>query len=186
MVKTSGHVFVLTGPSGTGKSSILYYMEEALGAETVPKYTTRPSRNTKEDQRDFIFCKLPDLPKQGLLRFDSYGHAFGIRLDSIESTLHRGRIHAIVVGDYGAVRQLASMYRDQLSTIFVFCESSILKARMLKDPSSQRLDRWLLVQEEIGAIYNQLDCVNLVVDNSGSPDDTFLQVRKIVSPFIES
>ena len=53
-------------------------------------------------------------------------------------------------------------------TIFVFCATNILKDRIFRDPSSHRATRWAHVQEELSTIYDQLDCVTHVVNNSGS------------------
>ncbi len=185
-MNSRGYFFVLTGPSGTGKSSILHYMEQILGAQTAPKYTTRPSRHTEEDERDFIFCEPDHFPSEGVLRFPSYGHFFGIQLDAIEKSIQQGKIHVLIVGDYNAVRQLSSIYKDKLVTIFVFCEPKILEERIFKDPSSQRSTRWSLVREELSTIYDQLDCVNFVVNNSGSLEETFSQIHRIVSRFTET
>ena len=67
-------------------------MEKAFGAESAPKYTTRPSRRTHEDERDFIFCDPDKFPSEGVLRFRSYGHLFGIQLEPINRSLEDGKL----------------------------------------------------------------------------------------------
>jgi len=158
-------------------------MENTLGAQSAPKYTNRPSRRTAEDERDFIFCDPDQFPSEGILRFGSYDHLFGIQLEPINKSLEAGKLHAIIVGDYTAVRQMSSLYGDQLVTVFVFCAAKILKDRIFKDPSSHRATRWAHIQEELSTIYDHLDCVTHVVNNSGSLEHSFLQVRDIVSRY---
>src|SRR5438132_468919 len=82
----ASYLFVLIGPSGTGKSTILRCIAESIGAESAPKYTTRPSRHTTEDARDFIFCSREEFPTQGILAFESYGQLFGIQLEQIDNS----------------------------------------------------------------------------------------------------
>jgi len=90
-------------------------------------------------------------------------------------------MHALIVGDYTAVRQMALLYGDRLITVFVFCAANILKDRIFNEPSSHRPSRWVHIQEELSTIYDQLDCVNHIVNNSGSLEDSVLQIRDIVS-----
>lgn len=173
------YLFVLMGPSGVGKSLILHYMERRFEVESAAKYTTRPSRDTEDDARDFIFCGPDEFPASGVLRFDSYGHIFGIQLDEIDSSLRRGKCHAVVVGDSDVATQLAARYLDRVVTILVYCEVSILNARLLADSSPHRAGRWPRIREEIEAIYGQLGCVEFVINNSESLASTFLQVDRV-------
>ena len=182
-MKPQNPCVVLTGPSGSGKSSILRFLEKSMGAQVAPKYTTRPSRGTEEDERDFIFCNEDQFPKDGVMRFPSYGHLFGIELEQIGESLRRGELHAIIVGDYAAVRQMSALYGDQLLVILVFCSSTVLKERIFRDVKSHRVSRWVLVQEELSGIYDNLDCVTNVVNNSGSFEHSCERVYDIVSRF---
>src|SRR5947209_5203622 len=125
------YLFVLFGPSGVGKSTILRYFESRLGAESAPKYTTRPSRNTEEDAQDFIYCSSDNFPTEAILVFESYGHMFGIQLDAIAESFRKGKSHVIIVGQSDDVKKLLSIYGDKVVVIFVFCDIPILRDRIL-------------------------------------------------------
>lgn len=172
---------VLAGPSGTGKSSILHYMESMLGAQSTPKYTTRQSRGTPEDAHDFMFCTRDTFPTEGVLQFESYGDLFGVPLAPIDKSVHDGTLHALIIGDHVTIRELAARYGERMITVFVFCESKVLRERIFADPASQRVGRWALIQQELANIYDQLAGVRYVVDNSGSLEHGCQQMRDIVA-----
>ncbi len=175
------HLFVLMGPSGVGKSTILRYVKDKTGAESAPKYTTRPSLNTEEDAQDFIFCDREDFPDTGILRFESYGEWFGTQLDEITKSMKKGRSHVTTVGDCSVVSELSSIYNNDLVPIFVFCDASVLKSRVLSDPSLHRAQRWPQISSEMARIYDQIGCVEFVINNSGSLANTFLQVDRLLA-----
>lgn len=175
------YLFVLMGPSGVGKSTVSLYIGETVGAEAAPKYTTRPSRNTEEDRRSFIFCGTDGFPDTGILRFESYGHLFGIQLDEIASSLKRHISHVVIVDNCRVASQLASLYRDDMIPIFVFCQSRVLKRRVLDDLSSGRAKRWPQICREISQVYDHLGCAEFIIDNSGSRQSTLRQIERLVS-----
>ena len=56
MSNNSGHLFVVSGPSGTGKSSILeMFLNEDKDARFSVSYTTRAKRDHEVDGRDYWF-----------------------------------------------------------------------------------------------------------------------------------
>ena len=173
-----GVLFTLVGPSGVGKTTVLRHMEDRLGAQCAPKYTTRPSRNTEADARDFVFCDAARFPATRILRFESYGHWFGIQLQEIDRSLDCGVCHVIVAGDSDVARRLSEIYGDQMVSIFIFCELSVLRARSF-GVGSDRVDRWSRVCNEVEAIYEQFGTVQFVVNNSGSIEDTLMQVDRV-------
>jgi guanylate kinase len=175
------HLFVLMGPSGVGKSTILRYMKDTHGVESAPKYTTRPSRNTEEDVQDFIFCTQDDFPTADILRFESYGHWFGIQLGEIGKSFERGRSHVTIVSDCRVANKLASVYANYMVTIFVFCSSPVLESRIFRDRSSDRAARWSQIRDEVARIYDELGCVEFVINNSGPLESTFHQIDRLLA-----
>jgi guanylate kinase len=176
----SSYCFALLGPSGVGKSTILRYLERAIHAEAAPKYTTRPSRGTPDDNRDFIFCSADEIPTTGTLRFDSYGHVFAIQLDRIADSLARGRSHVLTVDSARTVEELQKVFSGRLVTILVYCVSEILRARIFSVTEPHRRERWPYVALELSSIYDELGCVTFVVNNSHTEARTYQQVNRIL------
>lgn len=177
----SGHsrLFLLLGPSGVGKSTVRRYLERRVPADSAPKYTTRPSRGTEEDANDFIFSAT--FPASGILRFESYGHAFGIQLDRIDASFRNSRSHVTIVGDCHVAAELVSRYGTAVVSILVFCESSVLQARAFADPLSARPARWPQVRGEMAAIYDTLRCIQHVINNTGPLEATLGQVDLLLA-----
>lgn len=175
------HLFILIGPSGVGKSTLLRYLEERADAESAPKYTTRPSRGTPEDARDFIFCEPDEFPQEGVLCFESYGHLFGIQLTKIEESLRYGRSHVTAVGDCATASRLMALFQERSVCIFVYCSLPVLRKRMLADRTSRRIERYHLVRRELTRIYTQLGCVQVVIDNSHEELNTFSQIDRLLT-----
>jgi guanylate kinase len=175
------YLFVLIGPSGVGKSTILRYLESRFGVESSPKYTTRPSRNTEEDARDFIHCTHSNFPTNNILVFESYGHLFGIQLNSIAESFRKGKAHVTIVGSSDTVLQLSAIYGDKVVVMFIFCDFMVLRDRIMASSDVLRTDRWVAICNEIDNIYHQLKCVDFVVNNSKSIDETFRQIDTIIN-----
>jgi len=114
------------------------------------------------------------------LRFESYGSLFGIQLCKINESFRRGYSHAIVIGDSAVACRLGAIYKHNLVVVFVYCHSAVLKERTFANPVSQRGDRWDRVSRELATIYDELATVHFVVNNSGTAEDTYSQVDRIL------
>jgi ribose 1,5-bisphosphokinase PhnN len=173
-------LILLMGPSGVGKSSLKAYLQSTYGMDSAPKFTTRPSRLTPEDERDFIFCDLVSFPSKGILRFDSYGAVFGIQTAEIARSLQKGTNHVLVVGDCTTVGQLSELYPGLVVTVLVYCDRDVLYSRVAgKDLA--RIERWPRIAEEIDNFHSELRCVRFVVNNSGTLTEAFSQLDWIIS-----
>jgi guanylate kinase len=179
--QSSGYLWVLLGPSGTGKTSVLRYMESKWEMDTAPKYTTRPSRNTADDAKDFIFCSLDMVPSSGLLTFESYGSIFGVQLDKIALSLKRGKSHALILGDRGTLDRLSKIFGEKrVIGILIYCDSEELERRIR---ASGRASRWDRISEELSTFYSQLRPVRFVVDNTADLSSTFERVDWLIGAF---
>jgi ribose 1,5-bisphosphokinase PhnN len=177
-VTSPGHLWVLIGPSGTGKTSILRYMESTWGIDAAPKYTTRASRNTSDDEKDFIFCSQDTMPS-GLLTFESYGSTFGIQLNRIADSLKSGRSHGVVLGDRITLDRLVTIFgEEKVIGVLVYCDTDELERRIR---FSGRAWRWPRILEELSAFYPQLRPIRFVVDNTGDLSVTCNRVDRLIA-----
>jgi guanylate kinase len=172
---------VLTGPSGAGKSTILRYLVSEHGFDSAPKFTTRPSRGTADDVRDFIFCNSDTFPKSDILPFTSYGHLFGIQLGRIDDSLSRGQSHVLIVGDPAVIEPLIPRYRANLISVYVYCDEATLRKRVFESPDSSRHTRWPSIVSEMREIYGRLGNVHHIINSSKSTADSFKQTRTLLA-----
>src|SRR5208283_6247010 len=83
MSNKSGHLFVVSGPSGTGKSSILeMFLRQDKQTRFSVSYTTRAKRDHEVDGRDYHFvdaAKFQAMARAGeFLEWENvHGHCYG-------------------------------------------------------------------------------------------------------------
>ena len=174
-------IILLLGTSGVGKTTVLEYLQNHYMFEVSKKFTTRVPRNTPSDKRDFIFCRTTDeFPKDNILIFQSYGAAFGIQVDQIQSSVTRGRSHILTVGDSETVRLLKRYFPNLVKTILLYCEYDILKSRITSSLDTNRAKRWNIINKEIQNIYSWLGDVDYILDCSMPFEDTKVKVDELI------
>ncbi len=94
--ETPGTLFVISGPSGVGKSSIIKQFLEEHPLEVLVPYSTRPRRETERDGVDYRFISheafqamLSSTPF--LEHIEGFGHHYGIPAPEVLDKLNRGQ-----------------------------------------------------------------------------------------------
>ncbi len=93
----SGEVFVITAPSGTGKTTLLQGLMAADPRLRFSiSYTTRPPRAGEVDGRDYFFVSLEEFARlrdTGALAewVEQFGYAYGTSRGWVEETVAAGR-----------------------------------------------------------------------------------------------
>lgn len=111
----SGTLFVITAPSGAGKSSLIKaLLEDEPGLTLSTSYTTRKPRPGERDGREYHFVDEPTfLAMQGRGEFlesaEVHGNRYGTSRKTIEDTLERG--HDLILEiDWQGAQQVRSLY----------------------------------------------------------------------------
>jgi len=101
-------LFVLSGPSGVGKDSLLARMKAAgLPLHFAVTATTRPPRASERDGQDYHFlseARFMEMRRKGELLESArvYGHWYGVPKAEIRSALSRGQDVVVKVDVQGA------------------------------------------------------------------------------------
>lgn len=111
----SGILFVLSAPSGTGKSTLAHSLVESIRRlEFSVSYTTRPRRESEEDGQDYHFVTREQFEKLRaagafLECADVFGQLYGTALERTRQVLAQGRdlLLDIDVQGAGQVRRSA-------------------------------------------------------------------------------
>jgi guanylate kinase len=105
-----GRLFVITAPSGTGKTSLVRaLMREVPTLAVSISFTTRKRRPTEADGRDYHFVTLEefaDMQKRGafLEHATVFDNSYGTGREEVESALSRGQDLVLEIDWQGAVQ----------------------------------------------------------------------------------
>jgi len=114
-----GVLFVVTGPSGVGKSTLIGKAQDAVGGlEFSVSATTRTRRTNETDGEDYHFLTEQDFAEH--LRKDAffehaevYGHRYGTLKEPIEQALLRGASILLDI-DLAGARQVREAKPDAI------------------------------------------------------------------------
>lgn len=108
MVSESGKVFVITGPSGVGKGTLISQLLEAIPElELSVSATTRAPRAGEEDGRDYHFLSQEDFERRvqdgEFLEHATYsGNRYGTLRSAVDERLAAGRSVVLEIELQGA------------------------------------------------------------------------------------
>lgn len=180
---TGGRLFVVSAPSGTGKTTVVERLVQVVpGLVMSRSYTSRSARPGERDGIDYNFVlrtRFEAMIEQGefVEYADVFGNFYGTRRVDIEALLATGRDVVLVIDVQGAAQVRATGV--PLVTIFVLPPSfDVLEQRLrgrAKDPDAAIRRRLETARHEVSA-YREYDYV-VVNDDL---DACVMQMRCIV------
>lgn len=154
---TTGALFVVTGPSGTGKTTLI---RETIKRIPELKFSisaaTRAPRHNEQDGVDYRFMSNETFEKavqnNEFLEFaEVYGNRYGTLRAPIEFALENG--HSIVLDiDYQGAAQVLTQFPSATSIYVLPPSLDILEARL----RSRRTDSDEIIQKRMAEIHIQL------------------------------
>ncbi|MFW6147993.1 MAG: guanylate kinase [Thermodesulfobacteriota bacterium] len=107
-MKTKGEIFVITAPSGTGKTTLIHAIREQVkGIGYCVSHTTREPRDGERQGEHYHFVTKAEFEKmvnehQFVEWADVYGHLYGTSYTSMERALSSGKDLLLDVDIQGA------------------------------------------------------------------------------------
>lgn len=136
MNRNQGHLFILSAPSGAGKTTLVRSVLDRFSDMLFSvSYTTREPRNGEEDGVDYCFISR-DLFKKNIKDgkwaewAKVHGNYYGTSADLIDTGLAAGR-NILLDIDVQGTRQLLRRYPDSI-TIFIMPPSKDTLRKRLK------------------------------------------------------
>lgn len=188
--KTSGHIFVLNGPSASGKTTLMEAMLKGYeDIEPVPNLlpivtvTTRPPRPGEVDGVDYHFITMEEFEEyrqSGRLVEETVyaGVAYGIYGDDIERIRESG-CNAIVILDKHGIEEMKRFYGEEnVTSIFVYRDlQSILEELKKRDtPWSEVVRRFESAKQEM----LNLSFSDHVIRNTEDVRSAVMRCREII------
>ena len=161
-----GHLFVVSAPSGTGKTTVVERLVQVVPDLALSRsYTSRPVREGELNGVDYNFVTRPRFEEmiaaeEFLEWADVFGNLYGTCASDTERDLTRGQDVVLVIDVQGA-RQVRQRYRDTVG-IFVLPPSFDVLERRLRGRSKDAEDamqrRLRTARDEVAA-FSEYDYV---------------------------
>ncbi|NQU74724.1 MAG: guanylate kinase [Planctomycetes bacterium] len=118
-----GRLFVISGPSGVGKSTVTRQVLKRTGAAFSISVTTRPRRQGEVDGRDYLFVDDERFRRMigddALLEWaEVFGHYYGTPAEPVEKNLAAGKKVLLEIDVQGG-RQIAGRCPDAVLILLV-------------------------------------------------------------------
>jgi guanylate kinase len=155
----SAKVFVITGPSGVGKGTLIKRLLERIpGLALSVSATTRPPREGEVDGRDYHFLTEDQFQERrgagDFLEYASYsGNHYGTLNSELERCLEKGRSVVLEIEVQGA-QQVRQSKPDSVQIFIAPPDPAVLRERLTGrgTDSAEAIDKRLKVAEqELGA-----------------------------------
>jgi len=183
--KTTPLLIVISGPSGSGKDTVMQRMKErGLPFHFVVTATTRPRRADEIQGRDYLFVSKEEfarmIEENELIEYAIvYGDYKGIPKDQVRQALASGRNVVLRIDVQGAetVRKLA----PEALMIFLTTENEVELERRLRDRKTETNDSLALRIATARKELQRLEAFDYVVVNRDSHlDETVDTIRSII------
>lgn len=180
----SGRLFIITGPSGVGKTAVAQRLLKSVpNAHRLVTYTTREPRPGETDGVDYHFVQrtaFETMIKNGeMFEWDEhYGHLYGNRIQDVEAHLAQGGPTFYVVDVAGA--KTAQTIRPDAVSIFLVAPAEVLRARIEGRGKTDPAD----MERRLACLPAELaygKTANYTVENlEGKLDETEAKIRQII------
>lgn len=125
-------IIVITGASGTGKTTISHYLKENYQIPNVITHTTRMPRDGEKNGVDYYFETDKSFSENHYLEKVEYsGHKYGSSEEGLESMWNKVDVASIVVDTAGAIAY-KKKYGKQAIVIFLELDLPSLSERLKK------------------------------------------------------
>lgn len=133
-------LIVITGATGTGKTTVSSYLQQHYEVPRVMTHTTRPQRPGEIDGVDYYFETPASFATNHYIEHVTYaGYEYGSSYESLNQAWAQADFVSIVLDTKGALTY-AKALGDQIAVLFLTIEDpSILKQRLLDRGDPQEM-----------------------------------------------
>jgi len=180
-IQRRGRIFVISAPSGTGKTSIINEILKLKNDILLSvSYTTREKRANEIHGKDYVFTSKENFEKlideDFFIEYANiYNNYYGIPKINANDILSSGR-NAVFIVDYHGFKVLKDTYKDDVVGVYILPPSVVELTNRLMSRASDKN-----VNERINDFNNQLRVVSkydylIINDNLTSAVDNLIAI----------
>lgn len=131
------HVIVITGATGTGKTTVSTYLKTKYQIPRIITHTTRPMRPGEKDGVDYYFETDASFAKNHYLESVTYaGYQYGSSYEGLQRAFEKSDLVSIVLDTKGAETYVRDL-KEQAFILFLTVGKSVVLHERLKDRGDQ-------------------------------------------------
>ncbi len=131
------HVIVITGATGTGKTTVSTYLKTKYQIPRIITHTTRPMRPGEKDGVDYYFETDASFAKNHYLESVNYaGYQYGSSYEGLQRAFEKSDLVSIVLDTKGAETYVHDL-KEQAFILFLTVGKSVVLHERLKDRGDQ-------------------------------------------------
>jgi guanylate kinase len=185
---SKGRLFVVSAPSGTGKTTLISLLLEndSTLVKTI-SYTSRSPREGEVDGVDYHFVSHEQfkimISEQFFIEFAQvYGHYYGTSKKEVVDHLANGKFVVLVIDTQGAIELMKIIEKNNITFIFIEPPSieelkKRLAGRKSEDTETMKVRLNSVEKEMLCKMYYDYVLVNENINQ------TFLQLKQIMVSF---
>lgn len=129
---TKKTIIVITGATGTGKTTVQNYLQARFNIPRVITHTTRPPRKGERNGVDYYFESDQTFPKNHYLEHVIYsGYQYGSSHEGIERAWQTADVASIVLDTAGAITYARELGDAAAVMFLTIDDAAILRQRLL-------------------------------------------------------
>lgn len=177
-------VFVIAGPSGTGKDSVINGLKKIIPFKQLITTVSRPMRSSERQGKPYYFISKKQFEKNikqnKFFEYDfHYKNYYGLTNDEIKKIKKDDKIY-LWQTEYEGVKTIKKKM-SSVTTIFINSPVKILIDRMRRREVKFNKKNFLQRIKDIKLYLKHLDIFDYVIENKeGELDNTINKVAKII------
>jgi guanylate kinase len=172
-------IVTISGPSASGKTSLLRKLVKKYGVHPIISSTTRKPRPKEKDGVDYHFLNPEEFKRTRMVESVTFGeNSYGLSSHDIEWGLASHEVSAVIVDQRG-VKRLKELYPRDVFSVYIRIDEERAKAHLQRrDGKKKAAARFKLDLEQ--GLYKEYDLYDCIINNDRELEDLIYEFMNFV------